>query len=122
MTAGSAFLALAGPIGWGIGGATLCASIVLFATKKTRLNKEKKKEIEAVLQNTKKVKEMNAQVQILSKETRNLYENLRKEYRANKKYFGKDFTKISERDQLQLGTLVNNTKSLAVLLNKKMGG
>ena len=39
MTAGSAFLALAGPIGWGIGGVTLCTSVVLFATRKTRMNK-----------------------------------------------------------------------------------
>ena len=65
---------------------------------------------------------MNADVQVLTKETRSLYENLRKQYRENKKYWGKDFTKLSERGQIQLGTLVNNTKSLAVLLNKKIGG
>ena len=122
MTAGSAFLALAGPIGWGIGGVTLCTSVVLFATRKTRMNKEKEKEFESVLKNTDKIKKMNADVQVLTKETRSLYENLRKQYRENKKYWGKDFTKLSERGQIQLGTLVNNTKSLAVLLNKKIGG
>lgn len=122
MTAGSAFLALAGPIGWGIGGVTLCTSVVLFATRKARMNKEKKKEIESVLKNTDKVKKMNEEVQVLTKETQNLYGNLRKQYRENKKYWGKDFTRISEKGQMQLGTLVNNTKSLAVLLNKKIGG
>ena len=122
MTAGSAFLALAGPIGWGIGGVTLCTSVVLFATRKTRMNKEKKKEIESVLKNTDKIKKTNAEIQVLTKETRSLYENLRKQYRENKKYWGKDFTRISEKGQMQLGTLVNNTKALAVLLNKKIGG
>ena len=122
MTAGSAFLALAGPIGWGIGGVTLCTSVVLFATRKTRMNKEKKKEIEFVVKNTDKIKKTNAEVQVLTKETRSLYENLRKQYRENKKYWGKDFTRISEKGQMQLGTLVNNTKALVVLLNKKIGG
>lgn len=122
MTAGSAFLALAGPIGWGIGGVTLCTSVVLFATRKTRMNKEKEKEIESVLKNTDKIKKMNEDVQVLTKETQSLYGNLRKQYRENKKYWGKDFTRISEKGQIQLGTLVNNTKALAVLLNKKIGG
>lgn len=121
ITAGSAFLALAGPIGWGIGGFTLCASAVLFATRKTRLNREKKKEIDSVLKNAYKVKKMNEAIQSLTKETQKLYDNLEKQYRKNKKYCGKDFTKISEKGQIQLGTLVNNTKSLAALLNKKIG-
>ena len=39
MAAGNALLAMAGPIGWGIAGATLLASILLFAKKKNKLNK-----------------------------------------------------------------------------------
>lgn len=121
ITAGSAFLALAGPIGWGIGGFTLCASAALFATRKTRLNKEKKKEIESVLNNAYKVKKMNEDIQCLKKETQNHCENLEKQYRKNKKYCGKDFTRISEKGQIQLGTFVNNTKSMAAMLNEKIG-
>ena len=41
ITAGSALLALAGPVGWSIAGATLLSSILLFASKKTKLNKQK---------------------------------------------------------------------------------
>ncbi len=60
MAAGSAFLAMAGPIGWGIGGATLLTSIVLFATKKTRLKLEKNKRNEGSYQKYRKGKEHNS--------------------------------------------------------------
>lgn len=59
MAAGNAILALAGPVGWSISGATLLASVVLFANKKMKLSKEKKEEIEAVLRNVESIKEIN---------------------------------------------------------------
>ena len=111
MAAGSAFLAMAGPIGWGIGGATLLTSIVLFATKKTRLNWKKTKEMRAVIKNTGKVKNITVKLQCLSKETQELHNKLIRQYQLLKKYCGKDFLKISESGQYQLATLVNNTKS-----------
>lgn len=42
MASGTAFLAMAGPVGWTIGGATLLASIALFA-KKNLVKKKKKR-------------------------------------------------------------------------------
>lgn len=122
MAAGSAFLAMAGPIGWGIGGATLLTSIVLFATKKTRLNWKKTKEMEAVIKNTGKVKNITVKLQCLSKETQELCKKLKKQYQSLKKYCGKDFLKISESGQYQLATLVNNTKALAAKLSEKVDG
>lgn len=123
IAAGSAFLAMAGPIGWGIGGATLLTSIVLFATKKTRLNRQKTKEMETVIKNTGKVKNITAKLQSLSKETQELRENLIWQYRKlSLKYYRKDFLKISENGQIQLATLVNNTKALAAKLSEKVDG
>ncbi|MCC8152618.1 MAG: hypothetical protein LIO96_14575 [Lachnospiraceae bacterium] len=43
MAAGQTLLALAGPIGWSIAGATLLTSIVLFANSKNKLNRQKKR-------------------------------------------------------------------------------
>lgn len=122
MAAGSAFLAMAGPIGWGIGGATLLTSIVLFATKKTRLNWQKTKEMKAVIKNTGKVKNITVKLQCLSKETQELWKKLKRQYQSLKKYCGKDFLKISESGQCQLATLVNNTKALAAKLSEKVDG
>ena len=52
MAAGNALLAMSGPIGWSIAGATLLTSILLFAKKRTKLNKQKNEEIESVKRNT----------------------------------------------------------------------
>ena len=122
MAAGSAFLAMAGPIGWGIGGATLLTSIVLFATKKNRLNWKKTKVMRAVIKNTGKVKNITVKLQCLSKETQELHNKLIRQYQLLKKYCGKDFLKISESGQYQLATLVNNTKALAAKLSEKVDG
>ena len=41
---GKALLVMAGPVGWGIAGASVLASVVLFANNKLKSNKEKGKE------------------------------------------------------------------------------
>lgn len=58
MAAGNAFLALAGPVGWGIAGASLLSSIVIFSVKKHRLSKKKKETIESVKNNTDSAKKL----------------------------------------------------------------
>ena len=62
MAAGKALLAMAGPVGWSIAGATLLSSIIIFAKKRTKLNKEKNDEITAVKENIERVKEMDAAI------------------------------------------------------------
>lgn len=120
MAAGNAFLALAGPIGWSIAGATLLTSIVLFTKKKMKTNKEKKEEIEKVKSNTASVKETAERIKVIFDETNALRGQLSEQYNSCLSSFGKNFIDISEEQQLHLGTLVNNTKSLAVTLGKSL--
>lgn len=119
--AGTAFLALSGPVGWGIAGATLLASIALFANKKMKLNREKKEEIEAVLKNTEQVKEYSAKIKDILNKTNEIREGLNKQYTFCMPFFGDNFLEISEDGQLALGTLVNNAKALAVTLEEGVG-
>lgn len=51
MAAGHALLAMAGPVGWTIAGATLLSSIIIFSSKRTKLNKKKNEEIEVLKNN-----------------------------------------------------------------------
>lgn len=118
MVGGHAILALAGPIGWGIAGVTLLSSIVLFSMNKLKLDKKKKEEIEAVKNNTQTARMVAAQIQELLDEVVSLRNNLRQQYNGCLVYFGKDFTTIPRKQQMQLGSLVNNTKSLAASLSK----
>jgi len=120
MAAGHAFLALAGPVGWGIAGVTLLSSIVLFSLNKLKLDKKKKEEIEAVKNNTISAQKVAAQIQELLDEVVALREKLNHQYNGCLADYGKDFMSIPKEQQIQLGVLVNNTKSLAASLGKSI--
>ena len=120
IAAGNAFLALAGPIGLSIAGVTLLTSIILFRNNKRKLKKEKMEVIEAVKNNTQTARIVSAQIQGLLDEVVSLSNNLRKQYNDCIIYFGKDFNVIPLDKQIELGVLVNNTKSLAASLSKNI--
>ncbi len=122
VSAGTALLALSGPIGWSIGGATLLTSVVLFANKKHKLTKEKKEEIEAVLKNTEQIRETNAKLNGLLEKVEQLRLALSELYTNCMYFYGKNFMEIPEEEQTQLGTLVNNAMSLACVLSKTVEG
>jgi len=116
---GNALLALAGPVGWTIAGATILTSIVLFAGKKVKLNKQKSEEIEDVKRNTEAIKQVDAQVGEILTMTASVRTNLNNEYAKCLSAFGKDYLSLNEEEKTALGTLVNNTKSLSALFTKK---
>ncbi len=118
MAGGTAFLALAGPVGWGIAGATLLTSVALFANKKLKLDKQKKEEIESVLNNTEKIREVDIKIKALLDKTESLRDSLNEKYRKCLNCFNKDYNQISENEQYMLGTLVNETKALTLLLGE----
>jgi len=120
MAAGHAFLALAGPVGWGITGVTLLSSIVLFSLNKLKLNKKKKEEIEAVKNNIATAQKVAAQIQELLNEVSDLRDSLRQQYNGCLANYGKDFMSIPKEQQIQLGVLVNTTKALAASLGKSI--
>lgn len=116
MVAGNALLALAGPVGWTIAGATLLTSIVLFAKKRMKLNKEKNEEIESVKRNIEAVKEIDAKIKSLLDRTTSLREGLNTQYTDCLLVYGGDFQSFSDDQKKNLGALVNTTLTLAVSL------
>ena len=120
MVAGQAFLAMAGPIGWGIAGASLLTSIALFVNGKHKRDEEKQEEINSVLKNTYKIRITRQKLEGLYKLTYSTRDNLMEQYISCMDLFGKDYILLSEEKQLALGTLVNNTKSLAILLGEDL--
>ncbi len=121
MAAGNALLALAGPVGWSIAGATLLTSIVLFAKKRTKLNKEKNEEIEKVKRNIEHIKEMNTKIGDLLDRTTSLRIKLNRAYTECLPDFGGDYLSLSDDMKQSLGSLVNNTLSLFIMLDEKIG-
>ncbi len=116
--AGSALLALAGPIGWTVAGATLLVSIVLFTKKKFDNREAKQEALAGVKRNTALVRGIDAQINDLLQRTTSLREALRNRYRDALAYVGADFLALSVLEQSRLATLVNNAKAAAVLLSR----
>jgi hypothetical protein len=119
--AGGALLALAGPIGWTVAGATLLTSIAVFAKKKFENNEAKQEALTAVKQNTALVKGLDAQINDLLHRAISLRELLMKSYREALEFYGADFLSLSALQRSQLAALVNNTKACAALLSKRVG-
>jgi hypothetical protein len=120
IAAGNALLALAGPVGWGIAGATLLTSIVLFKKNKRRIFEDKQKNLIALKENTERVKEMGATVNALLENTSDLRDKLADAYADNLGRYGANFSRLSRNEQASLAALVNCTLSLAKLLGERL--
>jgi hypothetical protein len=118
MVAGNALLAMAGPVGWTVAGATLLTSILLFSRKRAKINKEKNDEIESVKKNTEMIKEMDAIINQILQETIGVRNGLNESYMQSLSSYGKDYMTFSDTQKRQLGALVNHTKTLSALLDK----
>ncbi|MGW5440245.1 hypothetical protein [Nocardia asteroides] len=118
--AGSTLLALAGPIGWTIAGATLLASIALFAKKKFENREAKNEALTAIKRNTALVKGMDAQIEDLLERTTSLREGLAQGYGQALAHFRADFQALAPAERSTLGALVNNTKSCATMLSMRI--
>ena len=118
IVAGQALLALSGPIGWSIAGATLLTSIVLFANKKRKLDKDKLEEIESVLRNTESLNEIDGKLEAILEKTNETRSGLNKQYTKAMSCYGRDFLEIPEEEQMLLATIVNNAKALALSLSE----
>lgn len=118
--AGTTLLALAGPIGWTIAGATLLASIALFAKKKFESREAKHEALTAIKSNTALVEGMDAQIDDLLQRTTLLREGLVKSYGEALVYFRADFQTLAPAGRSTLAALVNNTKSCATMLSVRI--
>lgn len=120
MAAGNALLAMAGPVGWTIAGATLLTSIVLFAKKKVKFNKEKNEEIEAVKENIEKVREMDSKISVILDETVKTKLSLDEMNIACLDMYNGDYAGFTDDQKHKLGALVNNTKALSAMFEKNV--
>ena len=120
MAAGKAFLALAGPVGWGIAGVMLTASVgagVLANRKNEEVAKEaieEQKKVELLTRQLKeKVIEVTELIELTEKQTEGIY-------LANLSLTGMDYSLFTDDEKYQAGALVNSTLSLTAMVNKEI--
>ncbi|GAB3190270.1 hypothetical protein [Nesterenkonia suensis] len=118
--AGSAVLALAGPIGWTVAGATVLTSIALFARKKHASREARREALASVEQNTAAVRMIDTQLEDLLRRTELIRTELMTSYRRAVRFTDADFLALTPDQQSFLGALVNSAKACAVLLSTRV--
>lgn len=121
MAAGNALLAMAGPVGWFIAGGAFVTSAVILNSKNKNIAEQAWKQADEIKSALIEITKNSAEIKQLRRKIRDLYYRLKDELAD---FFAKnirDYCLLSEDDKLRLGAFVNFAKSLAGLLNKKVG-
>lgn len=115
MASGSAFLALAGPVGWTIAGVSILASGLMFF--KTKGDKERLENTYTLISN-RDIKSYELAIVELSERITRIIDESEKLREAIVKIetFGTDYTKMTEAQQYELGAYVNLMEASTVLL------
>lgn len=118
MAAGQAFLALAGPIGWGITAVSTGVSLISLSNKNKELADKAVNEAKEISVARESLDEVAEKVNSLRAKTDILYKDMDKQRVKILKFLNADYLSLEDEDKYFLGTLVNNTLSLSVLLNE----
>lgn len=118
MVSGQAFLALAGPIGWSVSGISTVTSLVSLSSKNKKISKEAIEEAKEIMIVRESLRETTEKVSYLNSKTDQLMKELNSQTEKAGAFKNTDYLSLDEAAQLLLGTLVNNTLSLAALLNQ----
>lgn len=120
MSAGTAFLGLAGPVGWTIAGVAGAAAIGsgIYANHKNKETADKllleRQNVEVLIR---KFNAKNAEVAALTEATQTQIDGVQ---RANAAVTGSDYSQFSHEEKMQAGLLVNMTLTLAQMINKEL--
>ena len=118
MAAGQAFLALAGPIGWGITAASTGISLISLTNKNKELADNAVKEAKEIAKARETIDEINEKVKELKSKTDVLFDDMNKQRNRITGFMNLDYLSFEDDNKYFMGTLVNNTLSLSVLLNE----
>lgn len=118
MAAGNALLALAGPVGWGIAGVSFLASILFLWRKSVKAKEEKARQILKMMDCIANTRRIRIMISTLKKETTRIRKVIKKLYDTCRPLSNLNYLTFDEESKTNLGSLVNYTKSLSVLLTK----
>lgn len=118
MAAGQAFLALAGPIGWGITAASTGISLISLTNKNKDVAEKAVKEAKEIAKAREALDETTEKINALKAKTDRLFDDMNREKSKIMSFMNLDYLSLREEDKLFLGTPVNHTLSLSQLLNE----
>ncbi|MBE9098983.1 hypothetical protein [Vacuolonema iberomarrocanum] len=119
MAAGNFLLAMAGPVGWTIGGATLVGSGVYLNCKNAQIAEEATKKRLEVESEIRSLKIADTEIRQLLSKTRELSDGCLETLEHLQRSAPYDYKRFSLEQKQRLATLVNHISSLGNLLNKQ---
>lgn len=118
MAVGEAFLALAGPIGWGITAASTGISLISLTSKNKELANSAVEEAKEIAKARESLDETSEKINSLRTKTFMIYNDMNKQRSDLVSMMNADFISLPDEQKVFLGSVVNNTLSLSVLLNE----
>jgi hypothetical protein len=118
MVAGNTLLALAGPVGWAIGGATLVGSGLWLEHENKKIGKEANSRAWELETSISKVNSTKQEVELLERETVRLADLIYTEIRYFQQNAPKDYSSFSQSLRERLATLINSIRALSQSLKK----
>jgi hypothetical protein len=121
MAAGNALLALAGPVGWAIGGAALVGGGLLTSSKNKKIAAKAENEAIEIEKQISVFSAINTEIKEIITLTDHQKSGLQKQLDIVKGFRLTNYMDFSSTQKYELGSLANNTLSLSKLLNRKIG-
>ena len=122
IAAGETFLALAGPVGWVIGGVSLAGSLIAINMSNKEIAKKTEESISTIKKEMERIKEIDVQVLSWNEETKNLSNaimNRLNHVKTNRKL---DYRTFSDSEMNELTSIFNSAEILSMLLGKTIEG
>lgn len=120
MVAGNALLALAGPVGWAIGGTALVGSFFLFEHKDSEFVKKVYEETVKIKAKTASLKAAKEEITKLLTLTQQHADGVNTRLNFLKIDAPNNYQHFNNEQKMELATLINNIQALSKLLNKKL--
>ena len=122
MAAGQTMLALAGPVGWVIGGVSLAGSLFAVNMSNKDIAEKTEKSIAAIKKEMERIKEIDIQVLNWNEETKTLSNAIMCQLNRAKSSRKIDCTMLSDDEMDELVSLFNSTEVLSKLIGKTIEG
>ena len=118
LAAGQAFLALAGPLGWGISAASTGISLFSLTNNNKKLADSAVNEAKEIAKAREALDETSEKIGALTTKTDVLRKDLENQMVKIRGFMNRDYMSLETNDKAFLGTLVNNILTLSLLLNE----
>lgn len=122
MAAGNTFLALAGPVGWAIGAATLVGAGAFYSSRNKSIAKRAAEATAALRAETASLEASKVEIEALQSSTERCRRECQSQLRELEREAPSDYRGFSQPAKERLAALINNVRSLGELIATQHGG